>query len=82
MNEPKSTTIHGNTAGPGYVKITEWITSIWNNFDSNLIKKSFKYCGITSINKEDYHSQLKGLNLVTVLQYYNMTKIFGQFLFL
>lgn len=51
----------GNVAGPGYVKISNWINNVWNDMNSDILKKSFKCCGITSVNKEDFNNQLKGI---------------------
>ena len=31
---------------PGYVKCTQWLSEIWRDFDSELVKKSFVACGI------------------------------------
>jgi hypothetical protein len=33
---------------PGYAKLVNWISEIWESIDSNLIAKSFDVCGITS----------------------------------
>ncbi|CAF0843188.1 unnamed protein product [Brachionus calyciflorus] len=38
----------GNVKSPGYVKSITWLSEIWRDFDSNLLKESFDHCGITS----------------------------------
>ncbi len=46
MNEEKIFTISRNLKSPGYVKCCEWLNSIWNDFDTEKIKKSFEVCGV------------------------------------
>ncbi|RNA22105.1 pogo transposable element with KRAB domain-like [Brachionus plicatilis] len=48
MNEEKTYTRFGNTKSPGYVKCITWLSEILRNFDSDLLRASFDYCGITS----------------------------------
>ncbi|RNA08821.1 hypothetical protein BpHYR1_002756, partial [Brachionus plicatilis] len=31
---------------PGYAKCVEWLGELWNNFETDLVKKSFASCGI------------------------------------
>ena len=54
-------TKYGILAGPGYENMCKWINKCWKNLDSQLIIDSFSYCGITSNNINEYHSQLKDL---------------------
>jgi hypothetical protein len=44
---------------PGYVKVIEWLSEIWRNFDENILINSFDKCGITSQN--NLHSALKAI---------------------
>ena len=53
----------GNLRGPGYDLMTQWITQGWLKLSTEYIAQSFKYCGITSCEIADYHS-----NLVKILQ--------------
>ena len=46
MHEEKNFTRAGNTKSPGYLKCCQWLSIIWRDFDSELIKKSFVVCGI------------------------------------
>jgi hypothetical protein len=48
VNDEKSFTKQQNLRSPGYANIISWISYIWENFDSELIAKSFDTCGITS----------------------------------
>ena len=32
---------------PGYAIAISWVSEIWNNFDREIIKRSFHICGIT-----------------------------------
>jgi hypothetical protein len=41
----KKLTVHGNMVSPGYVKVIEWLSEIWNDFDSNTVIESFRKCG-------------------------------------
>ena len=36
-----------------------WISEIWSNLDPDIIKNSFKQCGIVSLNQNNLHSQLR-----------------------
>ena len=56
INDVKSFTNQGNLRSPGYIKVIEWLSEIWSNFDVNLIRDSFDSCGITSQN--DLHHSL------------------------
>ena len=62
-NSEKSFTKSGNMKSPGYANFIQWISEIWQEFDSDLIKKSFSLCGITSSQTNEYHNQLKHLIL-------------------
>ena len=44
---------------PGYARVVGWISEAWTELVSNLIARSFQYCGITSRNHADYASQLR-----------------------
>ena len=43
--DEKRLTVHGNMVSPGYAKVIEWLSEIWNDFDSNTIVDSFIKCG-------------------------------------
>ena len=62
-NSEKSFTKSGNMKSPGYANFIQWISEIWQEFDSDLIKKLFSLCGITSSQTNEYHNQLKHLIL-------------------
>ncbi|CAF1007838.1 unnamed protein product [Brachionus calyciflorus] len=59
LNDSKSFTKIGNLRSPGYAKAIGWLSEIWNELDSSIIKTSFEVCVITSNNDEDFHSTLK-----------------------
>ena len=59
INEPKSFTKSGNMKSPGYEKVINSISEIWQDFDPDPIKRSFDQCGITSNNSDQFHNQLK-----------------------
>lgn len=59
LNDSKSFTKSGNLRSPGYAKAIGWLSEIWDEFDSSIIKTSFEVCGITSDNDDDFHSTLK-----------------------
>jgi hypothetical protein len=42
-----------------FLAVIDWVSKIWQNLDSSLIKESFDYCGITSCRVESFHSVLK-----------------------
>ena len=44
---------------PGYEKVINWISEIWQDFDPDLNERSFDQCGITSNNSDHFHNQLK-----------------------
>ncbi|RNA29824.1 hypothetical protein BpHYR1_029257 [Brachionus plicatilis] len=52
-------TLHGNTRSPGYVLSIQWLSEIWEAFESHIIKNSFESCGITCQNS--LHKTLKEL---------------------
>jgi len=39
-------TRHANMKTPGYLLCSKWVSQIWEEFPSDLIKKSFQICGI------------------------------------
>jgi hypothetical protein len=57
VNDPKSFTKNGNLRSPGYAKVIEWLSEIWNNFDESLIAYSFKSCGI--MDQKHLHTTLE-----------------------
>ena len=42
-----------------YAMVLQWISEIWDEFDSNLIARSFDSCGITSSKLTDFNNQLR-----------------------
>jgi hypothetical protein len=54
-----SFTRHHNVCGPGYVLMTNWITEAWQSLTQEYLCESFKYCGITTSQVDDYHHSLK-----------------------
>ena len=44
----KNYTKSGRIQRPTYTKIAEWVLDSWKNIDTNLIRKSFKCCGISN----------------------------------
>ena len=67
LNGTKFLTKYGNLAGPGYENMSVWINDCWENLDLKKVKDSFLYCGITSNDLNDYHSQLRDLVLSATL---------------
>jgi len=70
ISSNKTYTASGNMKSPGYVKCVQWVDTIWEHFNSNTIKNSFKICGIhthTILNDavivmhDNLHSVLKKL---------------------
>ena len=59
VNEPKAFTKAGNMKSPGYALAINWISLEWENFDFDLLSRSFDNCDITSPYTMDYHNQLK-----------------------
>jgi hypothetical protein len=47
------------TLALGYARVVELIAETWDELDSNLIARSFKYCGVATNNLADYGSQLR-----------------------
>jgi len=43
--DEKKLTPHGNMVSPGYAKTIQWLSDIWNEFDSTVIVDSFRKCG-------------------------------------
>jgi len=56
MHEPKSLTAYGNWRSQGYALAINWISEIWDEFDSDIIRQSFDACGITQSNYRLCHS--------------------------
>ena len=44
---------------PGYAKLINWISEIWEAFEPSILAASFDQCGITSNNPVDFHNQLR-----------------------
>ena len=59
VNAERAYTPAGNRKSPGYGSVINWISEIWQDFDHNLIARSFDYCGITTTNVADYSNQLR-----------------------
>ena len=58
-----------NVQGPGYVLMTGWIIEAFKTLSSEYLVESFKYCGITTSNISEYHSQLSELIKSPILPY-------------
>ena len=43
--DKKNFTPNGNLKSPGYVKVIDWMSEIWSEFDKNTIIQSFRKCG-------------------------------------
>lgn len=68
---PQNRTDAGNPRPPSKLLICQWVVSAWNSLPSELIKKSFKVCGLTSkLDGSDDASihALKELNLLSEYQ--------------
>jgi len=61
LTEPKSFTKSNNIKSPGYCKVIQWISEIWNQFDPEIIVKSFASTGITSQHPDDYNHILRSV---------------------
>src|SRR6185437_15117617 len=49
MNEAiKEYTLSGRIKKPSYLLVANWVKDSWDAIDSNMIKQSFKYCGISN----------------------------------
>lgn len=59
VNDPKIFNEQGNICGPGYDKMTKWISKGWKNLEQSLIRASFKHCGITAKSADEYNDHLK-----------------------
>jgi len=59
VNDPKTFNDQGNICGPGYDKMTKWISKGWKNLEQSSIRSSFKQCGITAKSAEEYNDHLK-----------------------
>ncbi len=59
LSSPKSFTKASNLKSPGYAKVINWISEIWQNFDKEIIIRSFESTGITSTNEDDYNNLLR-----------------------
>ena len=64
-------TAAGNPRPPSKLQMCEWVVKAWNSLRAELIKKSFKVCGLTNnldgSEDHDIHA-LKTLNMVPELQ--------------
>ena len=67
LNESKITTKQRNVFEPGYVKIRELIPDAWQDTSTNVLVESFKCCGTSSINNEDYNSQLRTILVENII---------------
>lgn len=61
INEERELTRFNNSRSPGYVTVVEWISEIWADLDRTMIKQSFKKCGITTHDDNEFHSPLAQL---------------------
>ena len=59
IKDDKTYTCHDNMRSPGYTVVIEWLSEIWRDFDSNIIIRSFDYCGITS--QTNIHCALRSI---------------------
>src|SRR5688572_30508870 len=46
-NEIHDLTLAGRIKKPSYSLVSSWVKDVWKKVDSNLIRKSFKCCGIS-----------------------------------
>ncbi len=46
INDVHSFTVGNNMRSPGYLLCCNWIQEIWSTYESEEIRKSFRYCGI------------------------------------
>lgn len=55
-NEVHTLTKKGRIKRPAYNLVAQWVLDAWNSIDPNLIRKSFKCCGISNSRdgKEDH----------------------------
>ena len=44
---------------PGYAKLINWISEIWEAFEPSILAALFDQCGIASNNPVDFHNQLR-----------------------
>ena len=61
INEERELTRFNNRRSPGYAASITWLSEIWVNMDRDMIRRSFKSCGITSAEREDFHTPLRHL---------------------
>ncbi|CAF0774012.1 unnamed protein product [Brachionus calyciflorus] len=74
INEERTITPAGNIRSPGYIQVINWISEIWDQLDSGIIRDSFDRCGITSSQIIDFHSQLQGFlekNQINMIEDYD-----------
>ena len=48
--DDKNYNVPDKMRSPGYTTVTQWLSDIWREFDTNIIINSFDQCGITSQN--------------------------------
>ena len=58
INSPRSYTKAGNFRSPGYAVAIEWINKILYELDEDIVRSSFKSCGVVSNDLEHFHDQL------------------------
>ena len=46
MNEDRIFTAQNNAKAPSYNECLKWLDEIWDNFNSDVLKRSFECCGI------------------------------------
>jgi hypothetical protein len=63
INSEMSYTKSNNLKSPGYVNVIEWISTMWSEFDSDKIVKSFVNCGISNSDVDHLHGDLKRILL-------------------
>ena len=71
LEEDKTYSDKGNMKSPGWVKVINWISKIWYDYDYDQIRKSFPKCGLVD-NRLELHSVLKeiiGKNISVLVVY-------------
>ena len=46
MNEERIFTMQNNAKAPSYNQCLKWLDDIWDNFNSDTLRRSFECCGI------------------------------------
>ncbi|CAF0776643.1 unnamed protein product [Brachionus calyciflorus] len=59
INGEHTFTANQNLRSPGYENIINWVSVIWNEFDTTLLKESFDMCGL--LDSSNLHSILDKL---------------------